>query len=123
MKYMLMFWVDESAETTQDEDVTTLIAVKSWVEKMAEQGVRRHGGALRSVREGRIVRIRDDELLVSDGPFAETKEQVGGYDVIECADLDAAIQVAAAHPLARAATVEVRPFWDPPWADQPAVCP
>jgi hypothetical protein len=117
MKYMLLFWVDESAEVTEDEDAATLIAVKSWVEKMAEQGVRRYGGALRSVREGRIVRIRDDELLVSDGPFAETKEQVGGYDVIECADLDTAIMVAAAHPLARAATVEVRPFWDPPWAD------
>ena len=58
MKYMLMFWVDESAEVTGDEDAATLIAVKSWVEKMAEQGVRRHGGALRSVREGRIVRIR-----------------------------------------------------------------
>jgi hypothetical protein len=119
MKYMLMFWVDESAETTPDQDAANLIAVKSWVEKMAEQGVRRHGGALRSVREGKIVRIRDDELLVSDGPYAETKEQVGGYDVIECADLEVAIQLAAGHPLARAATVEVRPFWDAPWKDLP----
>ena len=119
MKYMLMFWVDESAETTPDQDAANLIAVKSWVEQMAEQGVRRHGGALRSVREGKIVRIRDDELLVSDGPYAETKEQVGGYDVIECADLEVAIQLAAGHPLARTATVEVRPFWDPPWKDLP----
>ena len=81
---------------------------------MAEQGVRRHGGALRSVREGRIVRIRDDEPPVSDGPFAETKEQIGGYDVDRVHGLGEAIQVAAAHPLARAATVEVRPFWDTP---------
>ena len=66
MKYMLMFWVDESGETTPEQDAAMLIAVKSWVEKMAEQGVRRHGGALRSVREGKIVRIRDDELLVSE---------------------------------------------------------
>jgi hypothetical protein len=71
------------------------------------------------VRESKIVRIRDDELLVSDGPYAETKEQVGGYDVIECADLEVAIQLAAGHPLARTATVEVRPFWDPPWKDLP----
>jgi len=54
-------------------------------------------------------------VLVSDGPFAETKEQIGGYGVIECADLDAAIRVAAGHPLARTAKVEVRPYWDAPW--------
>jgi len=52
---------------------------------------------------------------VCDGPFAETKEQIGGYDVLECADLDAAVGAAAAHPLARTAKVEVRPFWDAPW--------
>jgi YCII-related domain len=47
--------------------------------------------------------------------WAETKEQIGGYNVIECAGLDAAIRVAAGHPLARTAKVEVRPFWDAPW--------
>lgn len=117
MKYMLMFWVDEAAEATEDEDATMMIAVKSWVEKMTAQGVLRDGGPLRSVRDARIVRVRDGELLVSDGPFAETKEQVGGYDVVECADLDAAIQIAATHPLASTASVEVRPFWPAPWAD------
>ena len=115
MKYMLMFWVDESAEVTADEDAAMMIAVKSWVENMSERGVRLHGGPLRSADEAKIVRVHDDELLVSDGPFAETKEQIGGYDVVECADLDTAIQVAAGHPLARTARVEVRPFWDAPW--------
>ena len=52
---------------------------------------------------------------MSDGPFAETKEQIGGYDVVECPDLDTALRVAAGHPLARTAQVEVRPFWDAPW--------
>jgi len=115
MKYMLMFWVDESAEVTADEDAAMMIAVKSWVENMSERGVRLHGGPLRSAGEARIVRVQDGELLVSDEPFAETKEQIGGYDVVECTDLDAAIQVAAGHPLARTAGVEVRPFWDAPW--------
>jgi hypothetical protein len=59
--------------------------------------------------------VRDGGLLVSDGPFAETKEQIGGYGVLECADLDTAIEVAAGHSLAITATVEVRPFWDAPW--------
>ncbi len=115
MKYMLLIWVDEAAESTAEEDAAMLTAVKTWVEKLAVQGVRLTGGPLRSVTEGRIVRVRDDELLVSDGPFAETKEQIGGYDVIECPDLETAIQVAAGHPLARTASIEVRPFWSAPW--------
>jgi hypothetical protein len=114
MKYMLIFWVDESAEATADEDAAMMSAVKSWVEKMTERGVLRHGGPLRSAGEARIVRVRDSELLISDGPFAETKEQIGGYDVVECVDLDMATAIAAAHPLARTASVEVRPFWDAP---------
>ncbi|HLN65885.1 MAG TPA: YciI family protein [Streptosporangiaceae bacterium] len=115
MKYMLLFWVDESAEATADEDAAMMIAVKSWVEDMTEREVSRSGGALRSAGEAKIVRVRDGEVLVSDGPFAETKEQIGGYDVVECQDLDAALAVAAGHPLARTAQVEVRPFWDAPW--------
>jgi hypothetical protein len=115
MKYMMMFWVDESAEVTSDEDAAAMIAVKSWVETMRERGILVGGGALRAAGEARIVRLRDDELLICDGPFAETKEQIGGYSVLDCADLDTAIAIAAAHPLARTATVEVRPYWDAPW--------
>ena len=115
MKYLQMFWVDESAEVTADDDAAMMIAVKSWVEEMSERGVRVSGGPLRSAAEAKIVRVHDGELLVSDGPFAETKEQIGGYDVIECADLDAAVRIAAGHPLARTAQVEVRPYWDAPW--------
>ena len=114
MKYMLMFWVDESGEVTAEDDAALVIAVKSWVEEMSERGIRRSGGPLRSAAEAKIVRVHEGELLVSDGPFAETKEQIGGYDVIECADLDAAVRIAAGHPLARAATVEVRPYWEAP---------
>jgi hypothetical protein len=113
-KYMLIFWVDESAASTAEEDAAVMSAANSWVEEMSERGIRLHGGPLRSVTEARIVCVRDGERLVSDGPFAETKEQIGGYDVLECADLDEAIDVAAAHPLARTAVIEVRPFWDAP---------
>ena len=112
---MLMFWVDESGEVTADDDAAMMIAVKSWVEEMSERGVLLSGGPLRSAAEAKIVRVAGGELLVSDGPFAETKEQIGGYDVIDCPDMDAAIQIAAGHPLARTAKVEVRPYWDAPW--------
>ena len=115
MKYMMLFWVDESGEVTADEDAAQIMAVNSWVEDMTERGILLSGGSLRSAREAKIARVRDGEVLVTDGPFAETKEQIGGYVVIECANLDAALRVAAAHPLVRTAQVEVRPFWDAPW--------
>jgi len=59
------------------------------------------------------VRVRSGEVLVADGPFAETKEQIGGLDLVECADLDEAIEVASKHPVARFGSIEVRPFWEP----------
>jgi hypothetical protein len=106
MKYMLMFWDAESTEVSADEEA----AIRSWVDEMASRGIRLHGSALSYAKEARIVRVRGGETLVSDGPYAETKEQIGGYDVIECPDLDTAIEVAAAHPLASLCTVEVRPL-------------
>jgi hypothetical protein len=58
------------------------------------------------------VRVRDGEILTSDGPFAETKEQMGGYFLVDCKDLDEAIEVAAKIPSARDGVIEVRPVWD-----------
>jgi hypothetical protein len=85
-------------------------ALAAWFEEMTERGVLVDGDRLRPTSDATTVRIRDDEVLVADGPFAETKEQVAGYDVIDCADLDEAINVASKHPTARLGTIEVRPF-------------
>lgn len=117
MKYMLLFWVDEAGEVTADEAAAQVAAVTSWLAEMTGRGIHVSGGPLVAAHEAKIVRVQDGEVLVTDGPFAETKEQIGGYDVIECAGLDAALAVAAGHPLARSAKVEVRPFWDAPWDD------
>lgn len=118
MKYMLMFWDTESAEQVADqEDPAFLTAIRSWVDEMTSQGIRLHGSSLSYATDASLVRVRDGEILISDGPFMETKEQVGGYDVIECPDLDAATKVAAAHPLAATCTVEVRAFGDFPGDD------
>jgi hypothetical protein len=66
--------------------------------------------ALKSVRTAATVRVRKDKLLVADGPFAETKEQLGGFFLIEAADLDEAIQLAGKWPSARLGSIEVRPI-------------
>ena len=66
---------------------------------------------LREATLSTTVRVRDDGLVVADGPFAETKEQIAGIYVIECADLDEAIEIASRNPGARSGTIEVRPVW------------
>jgi hypothetical protein len=68
-----------------------------------------HQGA--AVRGATTVQVRGGEVLIADGPFAETKEQIAGFDILECADLDEAIEVAAKHPVARFGKIEVRPYW------------
>ena len=77
---------------------------------MAARGIRVYGHALAHADTATTVRVRDGETLLTDGPFVETKEFIGGFDVIDCAGIDEAIAVAAEHPLARFHMVEVRPF-------------
>ena len=82
-----------------------------WLDDVIARGIRLDGDRLRPPREAKTVVVRDGEILVSDGPFAETKEIICGYDVLECADISEAVQVAAAHPVAAFGKIEVRPFW------------
>ena len=78
---------------------------------MIARGIRLHGDRLRPADEAKTVLVRDGEILVSDGPFAETKEIICGYDMLECASLEEAVQVAAAHPVAAFGKIEVRAVW------------
>ena len=115
MKYLLIYWDDDAADTQAQNEDAFLAELRTWVDGMNDNGIRLYGGPLRAAEGAKLLRVRDGEMLVSDGPFAETKEQIGGYDVIECPDLNAALEVAAAHPLARVCTVEVRPVDLLPW--------
>jgi hypothetical protein len=85
----------------------------AWLKEMERRGVRKHGDRLRPAAEAKTVRIRDEELLVRDGPFAETKDEVAGYDIIECADFDEAIEIASKHAAAKFGMIEIRPVWQP----------
>ena len=112
MKYMLIHCIDEAGERSQDpaRRQPEAPAIESWITEMEGRGVLLHGDRLRYISDATTVRVRDRELLVSDGPFAETKEQIAGYDVIDCTDLDEAIEVASKHPTAWYGTIEVRPI-------------
>jgi hypothetical protein len=108
MKYLMMVCVDDSkTEHEPGEDVSG----EPWVEEMDGRGVRIVGDRIRPQSDWTTVKIRGGELLVSDGPFTETKEYVAGFDVLECADLDEAIAVAAQHPMAKGGALELRPIW------------
>jgi hypothetical protein len=113
MTYLLLICAPENVQLTPEQRAAIGPATDSWVAEM--EGVRREGGPLRPVRETAVVRIRDDQVLISDGPFAETKEQIAGYDVVECQTLDEAVQAAARHPVASFGAVEVRPSSPDGW--------
>ncbi|MHB2024110.1 MAG: YciI family protein [Mycobacteriales bacterium] len=83
-----------------------------WVEEMERRGVRLFGRELELPEAASTVRVRNGKTQVSDGPFAETKEFIAGFDVLDCADLDEAIEVAAKHPSSWFQKIEVRPFMD-----------
>lgn len=112
MKYLLMICGDESRKLSADDIAFLVKGTDAWVTEMDGRGVRLQGDRLRPAADGRTARVRGGAVLVTDGPFAETTEQIAGYDIIECASLDEAVEVATKHPMASFGAVEVRPFWD-----------
>jgi hypothetical protein len=106
-RYMMFVCTDPAVGP---QDFARLEPVGPWVAEMGGRGVRLFGSELEPPGAARTVRVREKRAIVTDGPFAETKEQIVGFDVLECADLDEAIEVAARHPMARAGILEVRPF-------------
>lgn len=111
MKYVLLICDDETNSPTNAE-IAADPEFQAWGVELNRRGAKLGGARLRPVADATTVRVRDGETLISDGPFAETKDFIGGIDIIECADLDAALELAASHPYARRGCVEVRPVWE-----------
>lgn len=114
MKYMLLDYVQESGwpTLTKEEQEHWLGAYKAYMEAMTKAGVLRSSDGLRPTSTATTVRVVNDKTQVLDGPYADTKEQLGGFHIIEVADLDAAISWAARSPTTLHGVVEVRPLWD-----------
>ncbi|MFI6500243.1 YciI family protein [Nonomuraea typhae] len=108
MKYMMFVCSDPEPDT----DPTPEPDIDVWVTENDAAGRRLQGAALAPTASATTVRVRDGRLLVSDGPFTETKEVIVGFDLLECADLDEAIEVARTHPMARNGRIEIRPLAD-----------
>jgi len=114
MRYALLICTDETAmEAMSPEEAQASTATyMAFGEEMTKRGVLQGGERLRPTTDATSVQVRDGEVLTSDGPFAETKEQIGGYFVVEAKDLDEAIEIAALIPGAKFGSIEVRPIWE-----------
>ena len=114
MRYLLMIALDESASSRTPEEDGQEMAPEyaAFAKEMAERGVLLGGERLMPSTSATTVKVRDSKVITVDGPFAETKEQIGGYFVVECKDLDEAIEVASKIPGARDGSIEVRPIWE-----------
>ena len=108
MRFMMFVCVAEQAHTPADE--TSVPTIDAWVDATYGKGIAILGERLVGPQDAKCVRNRDGKIVVTDGPFAETKEFIAGFDILECADLDEAIAVAASHPMAHTHLIEVRAF-------------
>ncbi len=104
MKYLMFVGVDPDGEDATDD-------VDRWVTEHDANGKRIMGERLRPAQDATTVRVRKNELVVTDGSFIEGKDWIVGFDILECDDLDDAIEVASKHPMARNGRLELRPFW------------
>ena len=122
MKYLLLVCMEEPPDTPleTDEDVANREAgenddIQTWFAEIDKRGSRLIGSQVSRPANAATVRVRESEVLISDGPFAETKEWMAGFDVIECASMAEALEIAALHPAAAFGMIEVRPFLPEVW--------
>ena len=113
MQYLLLVYSDEQA-WTEESRAHCYEESFALLRELQQSGKCLSANPLHPVETATSVRIRDDKRMITDGPFAETREQLGGYYLVEAADLDEAISIAQRIPAAKIGTVEVRPILEVP---------
>ena len=108
MKYMLLVYLNEQALSDSDREHCYLESAQL-ARDLSAKGKYLSAGPLHPVATATSVRVRDKRRLVTDGPFAETREQLGGYYLIDAEDLDEAMRIAERIPVAKVGTIEIRP--------------
>lgn len=115
MRYMLLIYGDESGAESMSEEEGKAIWDAWWAYDgaIASEGIKRAGDALQPSGTATTVRVAGGETVLTDGPFAETREQIGGYYIVECDTLDQAVDAARRMPhMAQGGVVEVRPVME-----------
>src|ERR1700757_3589566 len=109
MQYLLLIYATESDEAALDQNAI-MAEYGAFTQGIVQSGAFKGADRLRPISTATTVRVRDGKTLTTDGPFAETREQLGGYYLIEAKDLDEAVSIAAKVPTARYGSIEVRPI-------------
>lgn len=109
MRYLMFVATDP--ENDPDASGEGTLPIEEWCVKNDAAGIRVMGERVRPAEDATTVRRRAGKVLVTDGPFAESREWIVGFDILDCRDLDEAISVAAEHPMAASGRLELRPFW------------
>jgi hypothetical protein len=114
MRYLLLIYQDEVAHShwSQEQLAAEYQAYNEFTESVAKSGALQSGEPLMPTNTATTVRVRNSKTLTTDGPFAETKEQLGGYYLMNCKDLDEAIALAARIPAATDGSIEIRPVME-----------
>jgi hypothetical protein len=112
VRYAMLVCIDENAELSSDQLEQQYAEFMGFSDEMEARGVLVSRERLRPTSSSTTVRVREEGLVIADGPFAETKEQIAGFYIIDCEDLDEAIAIASRNPGARYGTIEVRPVWE-----------
>jgi hypothetical protein len=112
MQYTLLIYDDEQtlANMSEDERNALFAEYGTFTQELRDAGAMVAGEPLQSIQTATTVRVRDGDTLTTDGPFAETKEQLGGFYIVDVASLDEALEWAARIPSARSGSIEVRPL-------------
>ena len=109
MEYLLFIATDTEPDASRDDEPD----IEEWVAEGERRGIRLRGDALRPLEDATTIRVRDGQVLVTDGPYTESKEWIVGYDLLECEDLDQAIDYVSRHPMAHHGRIEIRPVAPP----------
>jgi hypothetical protein len=114
MRYALLIYANEQEWAAQSEEQAQAVNQEylAFTKDIIDRGLMKGGEALQATATATTVRVRDGDTLTTDGPFAETKDQLGGFYLVDCRDLDEAIELAARIPNARRGSIEIRPVMD-----------
>jgi hypothetical protein len=122
MRYLLLVCMEQPPDPPLETDEERAgreagddEGIRTWFAEIDKRGSRPVGSQVSRPANAATVRVRDGEVIVSDGPFAETKEWMAGFDVIECGSMAEAVEIAALHPVAAFGMIEVRPFLPETW--------
>jgi hypothetical protein len=110
MKYVLLICTPVGGAELSPAEIAEDPRFTSYIEEVRSRDIVKGGARLRPASDATTVRVQGDEVLLTDGPFIEGREQVGGLAIVDCADLDEAIEIAAGHPAAAMGQIEIRPL-------------